>query len=108
LAISFIRRHGNRCFWPRRGYFGFCQTPRVLTNLEGGAARAEAKVALDAAQPGANAVPNPGTRAGYKALLAGLNGVVDAERQHAGALKSLLADGNTAKAKNQLLQGVAD
>lgn len=69
---------------------------------------AEAKKALVAAQPGAAAVPDLGKRAQYEALLAGWNGVVDADGHHASALKWLLADGNVAKAKEEFLLGVAD
>jgi hypothetical protein len=69
---------------------------------------AEAKKALATAQPGAAAVPDTRPRASYQAMLVGWNRLVDAERHHAAALKSLLADGNTAKAKDELLKGVAD
>jgi hypothetical protein len=55
---------------------------------------------------GADAVPGETTRATYKALLAGWRGVIDAESHHAAALKSLLADGDTAKAGDELRQGV--
>ncbi len=71
------------------------------------AALGEAKKALDAARPGADAVPGESTRAAYKALLAGWAGIVDAELYHSAALEQLLAKGNTAKAKDELIAGVA-
>jgi tetratricopeptide (TPR) repeat protein len=67
---------------------------------------AEARKALDAAQPGGDVVPGEATRVSYRAVLAGWNSVVNAERHHATALRLLLAQGEPAKAKDELREGV--
>jgi tetratricopeptide (TPR) repeat protein len=67
----------------------------------------EAKKALDAAQLGGDVVPGEATRSSYRAMLAGWNSVVNAERYHATALRLLLAQGEPARAKDELREGVA-
>ena len=68
---------------------------------------AQARTALQAADAGADATPGAATRASYKSVLAGWGNVLDAEDQDAAALKALLAEGDMAVARNELLRGVA-
>ncbi|MGH7156404.1 MAG: hypothetical protein ACREF3_20980 [Acetobacteraceae bacterium] len=68
---------------------------------------AQARAALRAAQSGADATPGAATSAAYRSVLAGWSSVLDAEDHHAAALKALLADGDMAIARNELLGGVA-
>jgi hypothetical protein len=68
----------------------------------------QAGKALEAARPGAGAIANPTTAATYQALLSGWSDIIEAEKRHAAALKALLANGETAKAREAFLQGVAD